>query len=149
VTRRYSLGLEDIAAALGGYVSGEWVRAPGPGHSAADDSLAIKVAGEDRLIVYSHAGDDPKDCAIFVRAALGGAPRFARAAAKFPNDAERTARALRLWEEARSPAGTLVETYLKRRGLQLPETDAIRYHEDCPCGKERHPAMLALVTDHH
>jgi hypothetical protein len=146
MTRPCPLELKDIADALGGYVSGEWVRAPGRGHSSADDALAIKIAGEDQLFVYSHASDDRQECVAYVRAALGGA-RFAPSARRSVGDADRAACALRLWEEAREPAGTLVETYLKHRGLQLPETEAIRYHEDCPFQKERQPTMLALVRD--
>jgi hypothetical protein len=141
-----SLDLDDIAAALGGKVSGEWVRAPGPGHSAADDSLAIKIEGDNGLFVHSHAGDDLKECQAYVRAALGEA-QFSRSAKRSESNSERTALALRLWNEAQPPAGTPVESYLKHRGLKLPETAELRYHDACPFSKRRHHAMLALVRD--
>lgn len=37
-----------------------------------------------------------------------------------PPDAERTARAIRLWRQATRPGGTLVDCYLANRGLELP-----------------------------
>jgi AAA domain len=68
-----SLSLQDIARALGGKISGGQVRAPGPGHSAMDDSLAVKLAPNtaDGFIVCSHAGDDVNVCKDYVRQKLG------------------------------------------------------------------------------
>ena len=58
--------------------------------------------------------------------------------------------ALIIWREALNPRGTLVETYLARRGLTLPEEAAdvaIRFHESCRFGPDFLPAMIALVRD--
>jgi putative DNA primase/helicase len=54
---------------------------------------------------------------------------------------------LRLWREAQPAKGSLVETYLSRRGLFLPERseELLRFHPECPRGQDRVPAMLALV----
>jgi Protein of unknown function (DUF3631) len=62
-----------IATALGGEANGGQILAPGPGHSADDRSLAIKIAPdrEDGFIVYSFAGDDPLQCRDYVRTRLG------------------------------------------------------------------------------
>jgi Protein of unknown function (DUF3631) len=62
-----------IAAALGGEVSGGQVLAPGPGHSAADRSLSIKLdsAALEGFVVHSFAGDDPVNCRVYVREKLG------------------------------------------------------------------------------
>lgn len=56
-------------------------------------------------------------------------------------------KALDVWNEARDPGGTLVETYLRRRGVALPPAagDVIRYHPDCRFGLQRVRAMVALV----
>lgn len=66
-------------------------------------------------------------------------------------DAERTARAMRLWEQAKHPTETPVEAYLAFRGLQVPSEaagEAIRWHPYCPFGKGvRAGCMLALVRD--
>jgi len=69
---------------------------------------------------------------------------------KAEDDAERTERALALWQTARHPRGSPVETYLARRGLILPDDaagEAIRYHSACPFAGKRVPTMLALVRD--
>jgi hypothetical protein len=65
-----------IAKALGGEVSGNQVRAPGPGHSARDRSLSIKtgVDADDGFVVHSFAGDDPILCRDYVRERMGVAP---------------------------------------------------------------------------
>jgi putative DNA primase/helicase len=53
----------------------------------------------------------------------------------------------RIWGEAVPPSGTLVESYLRGRGLALPVGAPLRFHPACPRGAERLPAMLALMTD--
>jgi CHC2 zinc finger len=58
--------------------------------------------------------------------------------------------ALALWWAARDPRGTIAETYLRSRGLDLPDEaagDAIRFHPNCPFGEARHPAMICLVRN--
>jgi hypothetical protein len=62
-----------LARILGGDVVGNTVRAPGPGHSLKDRSLAIKVdpCAPDGFLVYSHAGDDWKKCRDHVCRRLG------------------------------------------------------------------------------
>jgi hypothetical protein len=55
--------------------------------------------------------------------------------------------ARRIWNEARLPAGTLVEYYLHSRRLELPDEPVIRFHPECPNGKDRMPAMIALMSD--
>lgn len=64
---------QQIAAVLGGEVSGREVLAPGPGHSPKDRSLSIKLdsAAPDGMLVYSFAGDDPLECKDYVRERLG------------------------------------------------------------------------------
>ncbi len=64
--------LRELAAALGGEITGGQVLAPGPGHSPADRSLAVRPGdGDDGFILHSHAGDDPIACKDYVRARLG------------------------------------------------------------------------------
>ena len=72
-----------------------------------------------------------------------------RAAAE--HDAERTARALRLWEEAISVVGSPAVDYLRARsitGLPPSVDDVLRYHPACPFGREgRRKCMVALFRD--
>jgi RecA-family ATPase len=64
--------LAQIAHALGGEVVGAQVRAPGPGHSAIDRSLSIKISDSgDDIVVNSFANDDPLEAKDYVRARLG------------------------------------------------------------------------------
>jgi putative DNA primase/helicase len=67
------------------------------------------------------------------------------------SDAERTARALELWNEAEPLCHTAL-AYLASRGvleLPLPDVDSVlRFHSGCPFGPgERHPCILALLRD--
>jgi hypothetical protein len=67
------LDLQTIANALGGKICGDHVRAPGPGHSAKDDSLKVWLdpSDPDGFRVHSFASDDWQICKDFVRQKLG------------------------------------------------------------------------------
>ena len=106
--------------------------------------------------MHSFAGDDPLVAKDHVRAVLGlrsgtlaHLPETKAAQAEPPPD-ERTARAVALWREARDPRGSVVERYLRRRGLNLPDEaagEAIRFHPACPFAGGHAPAMICLVRD--
>jgi putative DNA primase/helicase len=66
--------LQSWASLLGGEVSGGQVLCPGPGHSASDRSLSVKVGKDGQPVVHSHAGDDWHECLDYVRQRLGMAP---------------------------------------------------------------------------
>src|SRR4051812_14975865 len=72
----HALDLHTIARALGGTVSGEWVRAPAPGHSARDRSLSIKLdpAFPEGFWVEPFAGEDPIAVRDYVRQRIGLGP---------------------------------------------------------------------------
>lgn len=138
-------------------------------------SLALATAGEKRGLWCDHERGEGGDLlALIMRerrctfpealawalAWLGGAP--ASAMPERPNPIPRpTSRddgpaptrdlARRLWRESVRPIGTPVETYLARRSLMVPDWPddprVIRFHPACPRGAERHPAMLALMTE--
>ena len=162
-----SLDLRSIAHRLGGEVSGRQALVPGPNHSPGDRSLAIKlsVASPDGFIVFSHSRDDFQACRNYVREKLGLSPNaWRRPAAPQParpksasttTDADdrrkRIRRAVELWSESKDPNGTVVEKYLRSRGLTLPETDALRFHPRCPWRDEAEsrtifvPAMIGAM----
>lgn len=62
-----------IAELLGGDAQGGQVLCPGPGHSAADRSLSVKLDKDDAegFVVHSFVRDDFKACRDHVRAKLG------------------------------------------------------------------------------
>jgi hypothetical protein len=65
--------LQTIARRLGGEVSAGQIRCPGPGHSAGDRSLSVKIDSDapDGFVVNSFAGDDELACKDYVRERLG------------------------------------------------------------------------------
>src|SRR5436305_576588 len=67
-----TLTLQQVARALGGEVSNNQVLCPGPGHSAKDRSLSVKLDADapDGFIVNSFASDNAIECKDFVRAKL-------------------------------------------------------------------------------
>jgi len=62
-----------LAELLGGEVRGGQVLAPGPGHSATDASMSVKLdtTAPDGFIIHSFAGDDPAECRRYVIEKLG------------------------------------------------------------------------------
>jgi hypothetical protein len=64
-----SIDPRKLATVLGGEVSGHQILAPGPGHSAEDRSLSVKVdpGAPGGFIVHSFAKDDPITCRNYVR----------------------------------------------------------------------------------
>ena len=65
--------LQTLARALGGEISNGQVLAPGPGHSAIDRSLSVKLdaGAPDGFLVHSFSTDDPIVCRDYVRERLG------------------------------------------------------------------------------
>lgn len=154
-----STTLRTLAKALAGEVSGKSVVAPGPGHSKNDRSLSVALSATlpDGFLVYSHAGDDWRECRDHVRAALGISRRAHRAQKpREPAPAPPPPPSIwpALWRRADDPSLTLVERYLALRGLELPPeaaSEAIRFHARCRFGTgaqaEHHPAMVCLIRN--
>ena len=164
--------LHGIAFALDGEVYGRQVLAPGPNHSRTDRSLSVRLSAQSPggFVCHSFA-DDPFDlCRDYVAARLGlpqwqankrlgeSRPAFvypAQAPNPEPDHAARIARALTIWNEAGDAHGTIVETYLASRGLNLHFVynvhEVIRYHPRTPWRDEAAnrtiyvPAMIAAM----
>ena len=68
--------MQTLAKALAGEINGSQVLAPGPGHSAIDRSLSVKLDSNapDGFLVHSFAGDDPLLCRDHVREKAGREP---------------------------------------------------------------------------
>jgi putative DNA primase/helicase len=150
--------LKSWARALGGEVTQQNVVCPGLGHGLKDRSISVRisVASPDGFIVHSFCGDDWRQCHDHVRARLGsgrrreGEPLRVHRATRIEAPNAKPDLALRIWREAKDPRGTLLETYLKSRRLELPDEaaiEAIRFHPNCPFGQERSPAMICLVRN--
>lgn len=153
------IDLRTLQRALGGEICGGQLSCPGPGHSPKDRSLCVRLSGDD-FVVYSHAGNDWRDCRDYVRRRLGlpawqpgdGRDRrvdpsrlknFDRAAVdaeserrpRTQEDLARIARALAIWNDAVDPRGTPAEQYLASRALALDDDvsgNVLRYHPAVP-----------------
>ena len=164
------LDARQIARGLRGEVIGrDQVLAPSPGHSAKDRSLSVKIAPShpDGLVVHSFTNPDWRACRDYVFDALGierSRRRYSEPKHRTPDvrlravEADRQPRepddnALRLWHEAKSPRGSLVERYLRSRGLVLPDAPDLRFHPRCPFGRNQfgngqwHSCMVGLYRD--
>jgi putative DNA primase/helicase len=137
--------LHALAKQLGGDVCGRDVLIPGPAHSPKDRSLAVRFT-ESGFTVYSHAGDDFALCRDHVAALLGYQPTLAPRQADYAPQGDKKAKAMAIWADGQAWQGSLVETYLGRRGVSLPrECVDVRFSPSCPMGRERVPAMVAFV----
>jgi putative DNA primase/helicase len=168
-SKDFAMHTHDVRAAaraLGGDVSGrDSIVCPGPGHSERDRSLSVRLirGSEGGFLVYSHAGDSIRECKDHVRERLGLAPWRPRHRARSnirrhipepPTEqhAKHLSYARSIWDAAKPAKGTLVEQYLvQTRKLELPETDAIRFH---PRLRVTHtdrfaPAMVCRTSDIH
>ncbi len=150
--------------ALGGDISGRTLLAPSFGHPPKDrgTSITISPSSPGGLLVNVFNGT-PHEALITKDRCLAilGQPRpvHNRADRVEPygnrhdgepiDDTQRIARALSIWDEARTPIASPVEKYLARRGVGLPEDprDVIRFHPACPFAGSRTRAMVALVRD--
>ena len=156
------MNARELTAALRGQWRGSSGSARCPAHDDHSPSLSISEA-DDRLLVHCHAGCD--QAAVWGAleglglvngsgcSASNGRPRRHRAS--HPDDppaelqtAAHQDRARRIWEESQPPTGTLVETYLRSRGITLPPPNSIRFN---PALKHKptglmFPAMVAGVA---
>lgn len=147
---------KQAARLLGGEMAGRnHVLCPGPGHSRKDRSLSVTFTGNG-FLAHSFAGDDFRACRDHVKAMLGLADERRPIpfndnlpsvdVAALADERVRILRGMRIWSEAIPIAGTLAEKYLVSRGLAYVG-EALRFHPSCPFRQERHPAMVALMTD--
>ncbi len=138
-------------------------------------SLALVIAGERRGLWHDHESGEGggllklirherrcsfPEAVVWATAWLGKTPAGigpkrpsarTRPALQDGGPAQTRDLARSLWREAVQAQGTPVQTYLAGRGLVLPDwpddPDVIRFHPACPRSRERHPAMLALMTE--
>jgi len=144
-----------LAEALGGWKVGCTWMARCPVHDDRTPSLAISEADDGRVLVHCHAGCSQQDVIAALRACGAwntGAYRPIRVLPKFVPETSRAAMrrteaALRIWRASRHAAGTPADSYLRRRGLHLPTTPVLRFHDGLkhPSGSVW-PALVALVT---
>ena len=148
---------EAIARALGAHRAGNTWMARCPVHRDRTPSLAIREGRDGKVLLKCHAGCTQwqvigvlRGRGIWMAAGGNGStrPRFTRVVdARHGEDRERIAFALEIWNESIGAKGTLVETYLRSRGLVIPPPASLRFHAALkhPPGATW-PAMVGLVT---
>jgi hypothetical protein len=153
--RRGRLSPEQEGQALVERLGGRWGADGGicrcPAHDDRTPSLSIR-SGRTRLLLHCFAGCD----ASAILAALESRGMLEPGAAASDEDppggdggwASMAAR--RLWDEARSIAGTPAAAYLATRGLEAAPAE-LRYHPRTPHGSRPltvfRPALIAAVRD--
>ncbi len=130
---------ESIAEALGGQRGGDGWTARCPAHDDRTPSLSIRAAHDGKVLVHCHAGCDQK-CVIAALRAHGlwgeNPRRFMlrtdrRTLVKHKpahGDPECSEVPLAIWRSAKPASGTLVETYLALRGIEIPAPHTVRFH---------------------
>lgn len=161
------IAAREIARALGGSRSGAGFLARCPSHPDKKPSLSLRDLG-GKVLLHCHASCSQTDviAALQERGLWGGRdePRNPRPPVRpsparwDTSEGERIARALRLWNEAEDPRGTLAERYCESREIALEEDLAgrvLRFHRDCPFGQDEagalvhHPCLILLFRDVH
>jgi len=151
----------EAARLLGGELGSDGViSCPAPGHSPKDRSLRVWLTGDEPRI-HAFAGDDPIQCLDHVREKLGMPPwapggqphgptrRVVQLVRTKAQDGEawrsrETARVL--WDRSKPGCATLVETYLRYRGIELSRCPpTLRYLPGTP-PKYPWPAMVAAYA---
>ena len=156
----------DIARACGGAKkTGKGVTFRCPCHEDRTPSCSV-IKGDHAIIVRCFAGCDKFDVLDALRGmgfTLSLRERDAREkrdlsqviSAKrviVDHDSQmRTMLARKLWADAKDAWGSRVESYLLSRGLTLvalSDVDrTIRFHPNCPRGRDRQPAMICAMRD--
>lgn len=125
--------VEAAAEALGGDVVGRrTIACPSPGKPPSDRSCVVLIGGRGPWI-YAYTGSFAAAKAM-VHAAL----EYVAPPAADP------AKVGRIWDETIPSGGTLVETYLRSRGITLPVPPCLRFHPELRHGHgSSSPAMVA------
>jgi putative DNA primase/helicase len=164
--RRFSRGggdlisAKEMAKALGGRRVGNGWSACCPAHDDHQPSLSIRDAEDGKVLVHCHAGRAQGKVIQVLRlrglwedrnyeSRLDVRDRYGRGAVEREDDdaSKRIESALRIWKAAEPADGTVVETYLHSRGLDIPAPSVIRYHAGLKHSSgSTWPAMIALVT---
>ncbi|MEQ1719447.1 MAG: toprim domain-containing protein [Hyphomicrobium sp.] len=144
---------QTIAAALGGHRVGTTWIARCPAHADSTPSLSINETGDGKLLVHCHAGCEQTAVIATLQTCGLWAPGFANAEirSRRPNDRDddklRTAYALKLWCAARPSDDSLVQVYLRSRGIRIRLPGTVKFHVGLrhPAGSTW-PAMIGIVT---
>jgi putative DNA primase/helicase len=148
-----------IAHALGGRKGSTGWTTRCPAHDDRNPSLSIREAPDGKVLVRCHAGCEQVQviAALKARGLWPSNDQYHAKTIRLPSrqpshrqrdgEADRTAAALTIWQSAAPATDTLVETYLKSRGINITPPASLRFHPALPHPSGGlWPAMIALVT---
>ena len=150
---------EAIAKALGAHRAGAAWMAKCPAHDDRCPSFSISEGQHGKVLVHCHAGCSQREVIAALvdhgiwDATVKNTGRFSPASCNrvvIEPDLDATARsdaALTIWRASQPADGTLVEIYLRSRGLTVPVPPNLRFHPRLkhPSGGVW-PVMVGLVT---
>lgn len=146
------MNAERIAVALGGRKSASNWSARCPVHEDRQPSLSIADGKEGRVLVHCFAGCAARDVIAVLKARGLWSADHPRSPTPMRMQSRQTTepdtRAMKIWSEAVEATGTLVASYLRKRGITLAPPPSLRFHarlwhnSQATC-----PAMVALVTN--
>jgi putative DNA primase/helicase len=148
---------QTIAVALAGHRAGNCWIARCPAHDDSTPSLSIRETRDGKLLVHCHAGceqtaviDALRERGLWAPGSVNCEQRYDARSDRTSNrddDKLRTANALQLWCAGRPADETLVQVYLRSRGIRIARPGTIKFHSGLkhPTGSIW-PAMIALVT---
>lgn len=150
----------ELASSLKAHRAGNGWMARCPAHYDRTPSLSITDRGDGVPLFFCHAGCSQEAVVAALRQRglwsetarsqdplIQRQPSRADSAPPSRDDGKRTETALSIWQAATPAGGTLVQTYLVSRGLNLTPPPTLRFHGGLkhPSG-DIWPAMVALVT---
>lgn len=126
-----------------------WI-APCPAHPDRRPSLSIREGDDGKLLLKCFAGCSFEAILDALGQPLLRSPVICASSPRPALDiAKRTEIARRLWRQSKPATGTLLETYLHRRGIEVPTPATLKFNPSLkhPCGPFLLPAMIAVLTD--
>lgn len=152
----------EICAKLGGRWAGRSGMCRCPAHEDRSPSLSVSETRDGRVLVYCFAGCSQRDVieALKARGLWGDGETVADPSypgrltsrhdgMRSRDDRERRRAAQDIWDAAKPAAGTLVERYLRGRGVRMRMPDQLRFLGACKHGpsKQSFPVMVARIAD--
>ena len=128
-----------------------------PAHDDSTPSLSIRETRDGKLLVHCHAGCEQtaviaalQERGLWAPGSVNCEHRYDARSDRTSNrddDKLRTANALQLWCAGRPTDETLVQVYLRSRGIRIALPGTIKFHSGLKHRTGRiWPAMIALVT---
>ncbi len=122
------MSASNITAALGGKWHGAYGTCCCPVHHDINPSLTIRD-GERNILLKCHAGCDPGDIISVLRQrGIWPGRKSTDTISPRRQTTSNAGFALDIWRQCQAASGTLVETYLRGRGITISPPASLRYH---------------------